>query len=98
MVLLTLNGPPKQIPEQLANKQLGVQNDLQTPAPHLQLCKLVRFAASVLCVGELGEQKFSELRALERTSSSGTLPVSAIAKRVSATVTGGKNRTPGESP
>lgn len=94
MVLPRLKQPPRTDPPRKGYP--GGQEEDQKPRSHLQLRKLVRLAASVLRVGELGEQKLPKLRALEQTRHPTLIPV--VAQGASATGSGRRNRGSGKSP
>ena len=89
-----LNSPQEQTPPRKGYP--GGQEENQKPRSHLQLRKLVRLAASVLRVGELGEQKLPKLRALEQTRHPTLIAV--VAQGASATGSGRQNRGFGKSP
>lgn len=94
MVLPHLKQPPRTDPPRKGYP--GGQEEDQKPRSHLQLRKLVRLAASVLRVGELGEQKLPELRALEQTRHPTLIAV--VAQRASTTGRGRQNRGSEKSP
>lgn len=64
-MLSPLEQPPGTDPGRVWLTNRRAEGRPQKPRSHLQLRELVRLAAGVLCVGELGEQKLPELGALE---------------------------------